>query len=174
MKFLASMIVLSFFVLGMVLGGLIGLSMKIGEPITSTLYLTLTRTEMETIYTTITHTITVMPSSTSSAGQHECIVFSTVKDVFGISEPVEFILINNCSDPVILASSAPWRVEGSGGNVIFKPVSLQVLVEIKPGEEIRWAWDQRDNGGRRVPAGCYYIVIDTLNKGSFRYGFCIR
>jgi len=174
MRSIAGMIVLLVFVLGIVLGGLIGLSMKAGETVISTLHLTLTKTEIETTYITITHTVTMMPPPINSTRQHGCVVFSTIKNMFRISEPVEFVLINNCDDPVILASSAPWRIESPGRNVVFKPISLQVLVEVSPSEEVKWAWDQRDNNGRQVPAGCYYVVIDTLNKGSFRYGFCIK
>jgi len=105
--------------------------------------------------------------------EYGCIVFSTTKDMFKVSEPVEFILVNNCKDPVVLSNSAPWRIEGWEGEVVFKPISLQVLVELKPGEEMRWIWDQRDSGGKQVPTGRYYVVIDTFNKGSYRYGFWI-
>jgi len=173
MRLLTGMMVLLSLVFGMVLGSFIGFSMKIEEPVTSTLYLTLTKTKIKTTYMTITHTIT-MTSSLSPTGQYGCIIFSAVRDVFRISEPVEFVLVNNCSDVVILPSSAPWRVESSGGKIVFKPVSLQVLVEVGPGEKIRWAWDQRDNDGNQVPAGCYHVIIDTLNRGLFRYGFCIK
>jgi len=171
LSFLASILVLLGLVLVIILGMLISSFTSVSEPVTSTLYLTLTK--IETTYITVTRIITIT-SFTSFTRQYECVVFSTMKDTFRISDSVELLLINNCNDSVILPSSAPWKIESLEGGVVFKPVSLQVLVEVRPGEEIRWAWDQKDNNNKQVPAGCYYAIIDTLNKGSFRYGFCIK
>jgi len=171
LSFLARILVLLGLVFVIILGMFISSFMSVSEQVTSTLYLTLTK--IETTYITITH-ITTITSFTIFTKQYECVIFFTMKDTFRISDPVEFLLINNCNDSVILPSSAPWRIESLEGKVMFKPVSLQVLVEVKPGEEIRWAWDQKDNDEKQVPAGCYYVVIDTLNKGSFRYSFRIK
>ena len=165
MKFPLVILALLSLFLSLVLGGFIGSYLRVGEPSTFTTYLT----ETETIYVTVTHIVT-LGSSTRESG---CIVFSTTKDVFKVSEPVEFILINNCEDSIVLSNSAPWRIEGLEGEVVFKPISLQVLVEVKLGEEMKWIWDQRDSEGKQVPTGRYYVVIDTFNKGSFRYGFWI-
>jgi hypothetical protein len=168
MKLTVGMMLLLGLVSGIALGYLIGPTMRIGGSSTSTVYSTLTNTE--TVYITITYMVTTAPST----GQHGCIVFSTVKDTFKVSEPVGFVLVNNCGDSVVLSNSAPWRIESLNGEVVFRPISLQVLVEVKPGESVEWIWDQRDNEGKQVSTGLYYVVMDTFNKGSFRYGFWIR
>ena len=145
-------------VLGSVLGGFIALYLRGGMTVTSA--------KIETVYVTIT---TVVEDSK----RFGCINFSTTKDIYRVSEPVELVLINNCEYPITLPNSAPWKVFGPDGRVVFTSVSLQVLVEVKRGERMRWVWDQRDAEGRQVPTGRYTIVIEVLDKGSFRTSFTV-
>ena len=145
-------------VLGSVLGGFIALYLRGGMTVTSA--------KIETVYVTIT---TVVEDSK----RFGCINFSTTKDIYRVSEPVELVLINNCEYSITLPNSAPWKVFGPDGRVVFTPVSLQVLVEVKRGERMRWVWDQRDAEGRQVPTGRYTIVIEVLDKGSFRTSFTV-
>jgi hypothetical protein len=145
-------------VLGSVLGGFIALYLRGGVTVTSA--------KTETVYVTIT---TVVEDSR----RFDCIKFFTTKDMYSVSEPIELVLINNCEYPITLPNSAPWKVIGPDGRVVFTPVSLQVLVEVKRGERMRWVWDQRDAEGRQVPTGRYTIVIEVLDKGSFRTSFTV-
>jgi plastocyanin len=146
-------------VLGVVLGGFIVFSLRGGG--------TVTLAKTETVYVTITHTVV------ENSRRLGCIVFSTTNDAYRVSEPVELVLVNNCESPITLPNSAPWKIVGPDGRVVFTPVSLQVLVEVKPGERMRWVWDQRDAEGREVPAGRYNIVIEILDKGSFKTSFTV-
>jgi len=159
-------IVLLSFAIGLSLGALAGLSIRMGEVTTLTTYLTETLTH----YTTSTY---IFNLTSHIPELSKCVAFSTVKEVFNVSEPIKFFLVNNCTDVVVLSNSAPWRIEDLYGRTTFKPISLQIMVEVRAGDKIEWSWDQRDGKGNLVPPGKYYIVIDTVNKGSFRTSFSI-
>jgi len=146
-------------VLGVVLGGFIGLSLRGGGTVTSA--------KTETFYVTVTQT------AVEDSRRLGCIVFSTTKDMYRASEPVELVLVNNCEVHIILPNSAPWKIVGPDGRTVFMPVSPQVLVKVNPGERVRWVWDQRDVEGKQVPAGRYNVVIEILDKGIFRTSFTI-
>ena len=151
-------------ILGLIAGSMITTTLILGEIATqTTIYKTATHYITKT--TTITTTMTI--HTTSQSHSSSCIVFKALKDEYKISEPVTFRLINNCDEDLILPNSAPWTIKSSRGETVFSPISLQVITKIKPGGFKEWSWNQKDNHGRSVEPGIYYIEIKTSNRGAF-------
>jgi len=153
-----------YYILGLIAGGVITAFLNLGWVADKTTsYKTITRHVTKTITTTITVTHTALSSQPSS-----CAVFKALKDYYKINEPVTFRLINNCNEDLILPNSAPWIIKDSRGETIFSPISLQVITRIKPGSFKEWSWNQKDNQGRNVGPGTYYIEIKIINQGVFK------
>ena len=148
-------------ILGLIIGSVITSLNLRGAAAEMTSYKTATYSTSETSTKAVTHT-------TSASRLSSCIVFRTVKDYFKVNEPVKFRLINNCDGDLLLPNSAPWIIKNSGGEIIFSPISLQVITRIKPGTFREWSWNQKDNHGRNVEPGIYYVEIKTLNRGTFK------
>ena len=164
LKTIAWKFILMGLILGLIAGGVITAFLNLGGVAAKTTsYKTITRHVTKTITTTVTITYTAPSSQPSS-----CAVFKALKDYYKINEPVTFRLINNCNEDLILPSSAPWIIKDSRGETIFSPISLQVITRIKPGSFKEWSWNQKDNQGRNVGPGTYYIEIKTINQGVFK------
>ena len=154
------MLVLIGMILGLIIGSVIT-SINLRGVAETTSYKTITRYMTETVTKATTHTApTSQPSS--------CAIFRALKDYFKLSEPVKFRLINNCDEDLILPNSAPWIIKNSRGVIIFSPISQQVITRIKPGSFREWSWNQKDDHGRNVEPGTYYIEIKTLNQGTLK------
>lgn len=147
---------------------IVGIILGYGAGLGTVQTITVTTTVIQTIPTTVTIMETI-----KIGGGGECVIFKPLKEVFISSEPVVFRVINNCEQSIILPNSAPWKIYDSKMREIFTPVSLQVIIEIKPGEYREWAWDQRDNSGGRVAPDVYYILLETANLGVIKARFLI-
>ena len=154
------MLVLIGMILGLIIGSVIT-SINFRGVAETTSYKTVTRYITKTVTKATTYTAhTSQPSS--------CAIFRALKDYFKLSEPVRFRLINNCDEDLILPNSAPWIIKNSRGVIIFPPISLQVITRIKPGSFREWSWNQKNDRGKNVEPGIYYIEIKTLNRGTFK------
>jgi len=149
------MLVLIGMILGLIIGSLIT-SLNFRGVAETTSYKTVTRY--------ITKTVMKAPTSQPSS----CVIFRALKDYFKLNEPVRFRLINNCDEDLILPNSAPWIIKNSRGVIIFSPISLQVITRIKPGCFREWSWNQKNDRGKNVEPGIYYIEIKTLNQGTLK------
>jgi len=149
------MLVLIGMISGLIIGSLIT-SLNFRGVAETTSYKTVTRY--------ITKTVTKAPTSQPSS----CVIFRALKDYFKLNEPVRFRLINNCDEDLILPNSAPWIIKNSRGVIIFSPISLQVITRIKPGSFREWSWNQKNDRGKNVEPGIYYIEIKTLNQGTLK------
>jgi len=180
------------FILGFTLGSLASLSTKtvtvfggtietetltsytfVEKVVTLTKPTTIVSLSEKTIINTITMTVTKTFYKTDRSINASCIVFRTSKDVYKMSEEVIIVLKNNCNYALVLPNSAPWVVTDADGRVVYSPIALQVIREVSPGGELKWVWEQRDNGGGQVPLGTYYARIFTLNGGVFVVEFKI-
>lgn len=155
MKTVPWMLVLIGMISGLIIGSLIT-SLNFRGVAETTSYKTVTRY--------ITKTVTKAPTSQPSS----CVIFRALKDYFKLNEPVRFRLINNCDEDLILPNSAPWIIKNSRGVIIFSPISLQVITRIKPGSFREWSWNQKNDRGKNVEPGIYYIEIKTLNQGTLK------
>lgn len=122
---------------------------------------TITSSREETVTVTVTRTI-IKPTRDINVS---CVVFKTSKDFYKVSESVVLVLENGCDYSLRLPNSAPWLVVDANGKIVFSPIALQVITDVKPGEIVQWAWNQRDNEGEQVPLGTYHAKLFTLNAG---------
>ena len=148
-------------ILGLIIGSVITSLNLRGAAAEMTSYKTATYYTSETLTKAVTHTT---PASRLSS----CVVFRTLKDHFKVNEPVKFRLINNCDGDLLLPNSAPWIIKNSRGVIIFSPISLQVITRIKPGCFREWSWNQKNDRGKNVEPGIYYIEIKTLSQGTLK------
>lgn len=126
---------------------------------------TITFLSEKTVTDTVTITITKTFHKTDGNNDTGCIIFKTNKEIYKISERVFLVLMNNCDYVLVLPNSAPWMIIDEGGEIVFSPIALQVITEVKPGNERKWTWNQRDNDGNQVSAGTYYVKLTTINGG---------
>ncbi|MCD6313284.1 MAG: hypothetical protein J7L79_05720 [Thaumarchaeota archaeon] len=96
------------------------------------------------------------------------------KSEFNDGEEIKFVLKNECSYPIALRNSAPWKIKDELGRGIYSPIALQVIVEVDLESSKTWVWDQRDDRGSRVKPGTYFIVLETMNAGVLTKAFRIR
>ncbi len=93
--------------------------------------------------------------------------FKPIKNSFNKEESVCFVLKNNSDSKVFLPSSAPWAVfeDKKFEKVIFSPIATQSIVEIKPSQEKKWCWKQKDFNKEQVPSGEYTIRLTVFKDG---------
>jgi hypothetical protein len=87
-------------------------------------------------------------------------------------EPVCFLLVNNSNKVLMLPNSAPWKIL-KNKEVVFSPITPQVLIKLLPGGKKGWCWDMRDNEGKYVPPG-EYILLFILPSMKLKKNFFIE
>ena len=100
------------------------------------------------------------------------ISFSSDKKVYLQGETVTLRLKNELSSPITLASGAPWEITTPSGANVYVPQATQALVEVGPGQEKTWTWDQRDLDGKEAKPGVYVATL-TTSSGPALTRFCI-
>lgn len=134
------------------------------------IFVTVTSTREETVTVTTTVTITGKPFKFNESS---CVVLRTGKESYKVSETVSIVLENRCDSVLILPNPAPWLIKDSKGEIVFSPISIQVIKEVGPGGVVTWSWPQRDNMGAPVGAGEYHVELMTLNAGTLVTRFWI-
>lgn len=97
----------------------------------------------------------------------------TSKSRYDAGENVMIIFTNTGETVINLSNAAPLTILDGVGRTIFRPISLQVLTPVSPGERKTWIWSQRDDSNRLVRMGSYRVDLQTLNAGVFRADFQI-
>jgi len=80
------------------------------------------------------------------------------KERYSEKEEVCFLLLNNSDKVLILPNPAPWKIL-KNNEVVFSPITPQVIVNLLPGKKKGWCWDMRDNKGKYVPPGEYTLLL---------------
>jgi hypothetical protein len=83
---------------------------------------------------------------------------------------VRFSFKNTGDREIILNNSAPWKIQSREGEIIFEPIALQAVVQLAPGEDKEWAWNQKDKDDLQVNEGSY-IVILKCSEGEYGLRF---
>jgi len=83
-------------------------------------------------------------------------------------DPVLFKIENRMRSSIQLPSSAPWSIHDSLGAPVYAPMSLPVMVPVKPLGWVQYGWDQKDANQKQVPAGKYEARISYW-LGSTKY-----
>ncbi len=100
------------------------------------------------------------------------VTFTADKQVYNQAEPVTLTLRNGLDSPITLNCGAPWKITRPNGESVFAPFSIMVIIDVEPGKEITWAWDQKDQAGEQVKPGVYVATIRT-SGGDIFARFCI-
>lgn len=109
--------------------------------------------------------ITTTPTVTNTTGNTVTIVQSE-KTRYKTSEPVVIVIKNNGNDSVVLPdSSLLLMVKNQITDKIYDVVITQAKAELKSGESMSVAWDQRDNTGSAVGPGTYTVDVGTSGSG---------
>jgi len=122
---------------------------------------------------TITAAVYQTAKTAENSSQAGCITLALDRKIYKQGEPVKITLENKCPYSIQLKNSAPWRISTKSGKIVFTPIALQVITEIKPNESKTWIWDQRDNSGKQVEPGVYQVILETINSGTLTQSFTI-
>jgi len=85
---------------------------------------------------------------------------------------VRFSLRNIGNTEINLNNSAPWKIQNREGEVVFKPLALQITVPLSPGETKEWIWNQKDKDDHQVSEDGYTVVLNC-SEGEYRLRFWI-
>ena len=93
----------------------------------------------------------------------------TEKFDFKQNEQIKIRVINSGTIPLTFSdASYGLRITGLSGILMYSPVAVQVVSELKPGDEVEFSWDQIKNDGDKALEGLYKIsakgVDDQGNK----------
>jgi len=83
---------------------------------------------------------------------------------------VRFSFKNTGDREIILNNSAPWKIQSREGEIVFEPIALQAVVQLAPGEDKEWTWNQNDKDDRQVNEGGYIIVL-KCSEGEYGLHF---
>ena len=88
----------------------------------------------------------------------------TEKIDFEVGEPISIKIINSGTVPLTFSdASYGFKVTGLDGRVLYSPVSVQVISELEPKDEISFVWDQIKSDGDQASAGTYKIISNGLD-----------
>ena len=85
---------------------------------------------------------------------------------------VRFYVKNSGNTEIVLNNTAPWIIQTMEGIPLYNPVTLQVIVELSPGEQSEWVWDQIDDNGLQIEPGGYDIILNC-SEGEYGLRFWI-
>ena len=92
----------------------------------------------------------------------------TEKFDFKQNEDIKIRIVNSGTVPLSFSdASYGLRITGLSGILMYSPPSVQVISELKPGEEVEFMWDQIKNDGDTALEGLYKISVKgTDNQGN--------
>ncbi len=84
----------------------------------------------------------------------------TEKFDFKQNEQIKIRIINSGTIPLTFSdASYGLRITGLSGILMYSPVAVQVVSELKPGDEVEFVWDQIKNDGDKALEGLYKISV---------------
>ncbi len=82
----------------------------------------------------------------------------TEKFDFKQNEEIKIRIINSGTIPLTFHdASYGLRITGLSGILMYSPVSVQVISQLEPGDEIEFSWDQIKNDDDKALEGLYKI-----------------
>ncbi len=89
----------------------------------------------------------------------------TEKFDFKQGEEIKLQIINSGTTSLIFSdASYGLKISGLSGTLMYSPISVQVISELDPGDEIIFSWDQIKNDGNPVLEGLYKISVNGVDK----------
>ena len=88
----------------------------------------------------------------------------TEKIDFKKGEEIKIRIVNSGTVPLIFSdASYGLRITGLSGILMYTPISVQVISELKPNEEAKLVWNQIKNDGDAALEGIYKISSKATN-----------
>ncbi len=88
----------------------------------------------------------------------------TEKIDFKKGEEIKIRIVNSGTVPLIFSdASYGLRITGLSGILMYTPISVQVISELKPNEEAKLVWNQIKNDGDAALDGIYKISSHATN-----------
>ena len=82
----------------------------------------------------------------------------TEKFDFKKGEEIKIRIVNSGTTPIVFSdTSYGLKITGLSGILMYSPVSLPIISQLDPGEEIEFLWDQIKNDGDASLEGLYKI-----------------
>lgn len=82
----------------------------------------------------------------------------TEKFDFKKGEEIKIRIVNSGTIPIIFSdTSYGLKITGLSGILMYSPISLPVISQLEPGEEIEFLWNQVKNDGDMSLEGLYKI-----------------
>ncbi len=91
------------------------------------------------------------------------VLWTVYPDPVPMDQSVLLKIENRLRCTIYLPSSAPWSIYNSNGKLVYSPLSMPVIVPIKPLAHKAWTWDQSGRMSVRVPHGTYEARITYLD-----------
>ena len=89
----------------------------------------------------------------------------TEKSDFKKGEEVIIRIVNSGTVPLTFSdASYGLRITGLSGILMYTPVSVQVISNLEPGDEIEFSWDQTKNDGDTALEGLYKISAKGVDE----------
>ena len=84
---------------------------------------------------------------------------------FKIGEEIKIQIVNSGTIPMFFSdASYGIRITTLSGGLLYSPVSVQMISQLEPGDEIEFSWDQIKNDGNIVLEGLYKISAKAVDK----------
>ena len=88
----------------------------------------------------------------------------TEKSDFKKGEEIVIRIVNSGTVPLTFSdASYGLRITGLSGILMYTPVSVQVISNLEPGDEISFSWNQIKNDGDTALEGLYKISVKGMN-----------
>ncbi|MEK0345253.1 MAG: hypothetical protein QQN62_01755 [Nitrosopumilus sp.] len=82
----------------------------------------------------------------------------TEKIDFKVGEEIKIRIVNSGTIPMFFSdASYGLKITTLAGIMIYSPISIQVISELEPGDEIETSWNQIKNDGNSALEGLYKI-----------------
>lgn len=89
----------------------------------------------------------------------------TEKSDFKKGEEIKITVVNSGTTPLFFSdTSYGLKISGLFGIMMYSPPASQVIITLKPREEIVFAWEQMKNDDMPVLEGLYKISSDGIDS----------
>ena len=86
----------------------------------------------------------------------------TEKTNFHLGEPIRIKIVNSGTVPLTFSdASYGLKIKQLDGNVLYSPISAQMISVLKPEEEKVLVWNQTKLDGSKIIEGRYNVVSST-------------
>jgi len=106
------------------------------------------------------------------ASESSSIIVELNKDRYVQGENVIITVFNKGSDDITLSNPNPYQIlKYDTWEVVYAPVSPQVITKLERGRSMMFIWSQIDNQGNQVPPGKYIVKFSYFGGEAYSDAF---